>query len=195
MAACLNKWINDYTHTYIKSRDKWKNPKEKFAFLPYARNRGTWQVQLRESIISIFIWFYCFIPTNCTAKSLQQGFLAKSKGVMTFPHLLLCSGEKTYNAIMIEPIGEQSTLIMEMGVCLFGFFLKILFIYSWETEKEKQRHRPREMQTPCREPDAALNLRTWGSRPAPKADAQPMSHPGAPGMGVFMGVKTELQKE
>ena len=45
---------------------------------------------------------------------------------------------------------------------------------------ERQRHRQREKQAPCREPDAGLNPRTPGSRPEPKADAQPLSHPGAP---------------
>ena len=31
-----------------------------------------------------------------------------------------------------------------------------------------------------REPDVALDPRTWGSRPEPKADVQSLSHPGAP---------------
>ena len=33
---------------------------------------------------------------------------------------------------------------------------------------------------PCGEPDVGLDPRTAGSRPEPKADAQPLSHPGAP---------------
>ena len=56
-------------------------------------------------------------------------------------------------------------------------FLKILFIYSWETQREKQGHRQREKQAPCREPEAGLNPRTVGSCPKPKAAAQPLSHP------------------
>ena len=55
-------------------------------------------------------------------------------------------------------------------------FLKILFIYSWE----RQRNRQREKQAPCREPNGGLNLRTSGSHPEPKADAQLLSHPGVP---------------
>ena len=35
------------------------------------------------------------------------------------------------------------------------------------------------MQAPCGEPDAGLDPRTPGSRPELKADAQPLSHPGA----------------
>ena len=57
-------------------------------------------------------------------------------------------------------------------------FKKILFIYSWETHRERQRHRQREKQAPCRESDEGLDPRTLGS-PEPKADTQPLSHPGA----------------
>ena len=56
----------------------------------------------------------------------------------------------------------------------WAFFFKILFIYSWE------RHRQREKQAPCREPNVGLDPRSPGSSPGPKADAQPLSHPGVP---------------
>ena len=36
-----------------------------------------------------------------------------------------------------------------------------------------------EKQAPCGEADARLNPRIPGSRPEPKADTQPLSHPGA----------------
>ena len=46
-------------------------------------------------------------------------------------------------------------------------------------DRERQRHRKREeKQAPCREPDVGLDPRTLGSRPEPKTDAQPLSHPG-----------------
>ena len=45
---------------------------------------------------------------------------------------------------------------------LSNFFLKILFIYSWETHRERQRHRQKEKQAPCREPDAGFVPRTPG---------------------------------
>ena len=48
-------------------------------------------------------------------------------------------------------------------ICLLVYFcIKILFIYSRETQKERQRHRQREKQAPCGEPDAGLNPRTPG---------------------------------
>ena len=47
-------------------------------------------------------------------------------------------------------------------------------------ETERQRHRQREKQAPCREPDVELEPRTPGSRPELKADAQLLSHRGTP---------------
>ena len=47
-------------------------------------------------------------------------------------------------------------------------------------DPERQRHRQREKQAPCREPDVGLDPRTQGSRPGPKAGAKPLSHPGIP---------------
>ena len=49
-----------------------------------------------------------------------------------------------------------------------------------ERQRHRQRHRQREKQAPCREPDVGLDPRTPGSCSEPKADAQPLSHPGAP---------------
>ena len=54
---------------------------------------------------------------------------------------------------------------------LFIFFLNILFIYSSETCRERQRYRQKEKQAPRREPDTGLDPRTPGSRPESKADA------------------------
>ena len=63
------------------------------------------------------------------------------------------------------------------------FFLRFyLFIHERhrERKRERQRHRQREKQAPCREPDVGLDPRTPRSCPEPKADAQPLSHPGVP---------------
>ena len=38
-----------------------------------------------------------------------------------------------------------------------------------DTHKERQRHRQREKQTPCRKPDLGLHPRTPGPHPEPKA--------------------------
>ena len=45
-------------------------------------------------------------------------------------------------------------------------------------DRERQRHRQREKQAPCWEPDAGLDPGTPGLLPGPKADAKSLSHPG-----------------
>ena len=45
--------------------------------------------------------------------------------------------------------------------------------------RDRGRHRLREKQAPCGEPDVGLDPRTPGSLPEPKADAEPLSHPSA----------------
>ena len=65
-------------------------------------------------------------------------------------------------------------------IFVFLFILKILLVYSQETQRETQRHRQRDKQAPYEEPDVGLDPKTPGSQPEPKADAQPLSHPGAP---------------
>ena len=47
-------------------------------------------------------------------------------------------------------------------------------------DRARQRHRQREEQAPCQDPDVGFNPRTPGSRPEPKSDGQPLSHPGVP---------------
>ena len=63
-----------------------------------------------------------------------------------------------------------------------SLFLKKDFIYLFTryTGKERQGHRQRKKQAPGREPDAGLDPRTPGTCPEPKADTQPLRHPGAP---------------
>ena len=66
--------------------------------------------------------------------------------------------------------------------CKFNFlkrvFIKKRFFYLFL--KDGERERQREKQAPCRELDSGLDPRTPGSRPGPKAGAQPLSHPGIP---------------
>ena len=54
-------------------------------------------------------------------------------------------------------------------------------------DTERGRDIGREKQASYREPDAGLNPRTQGSQAEPKADAQPLSHSGAPsGILIFI---------
>ena len=49
-----------------------------------------------------------------------------------------------------------------------------------EIHRERQRPRQREKQAPYREPDMGLDPRILGSCTGPKANTQPLSHPGDP---------------
>ena len=67
-----------------------------------------------------------------------------------------------------------------------SFLKKILFIYSWETQRERERSRDiGRGRSSHWGPDAGLDPRTLGSHPEPKADTQPLSHPGAPWQWLF----------
>ena len=67
---------------------------------------------------------------------------------------------------------------LALDSCLLGDFFKDF--YSFMRDIERQRHRQREKQVPCGEPNVGLDPRTPGSRPESKADAQPLSHSGIP---------------
>ena len=62
-------------------------------------------------------------------------------------------------------------LILHIYQVLFLRFY--LFIHERHRKKE-------EKQPPCTEPDMGLDPGTLGSCPEPKADTQPLSHPGIP---------------
>ena len=77
--------------------------------------------------------------------------------------------------------------LVQLLLQLLGFFFTLILFYFFrfywlihERHRERWRHRQREKQAPCREPDAGLDPRTPGSRPELKADAQPLSHSGTP---------------
>ena len=62
------------------------------------------------------------------------------------------------------------------------------------TERERQRHRQREKQAPCREPDGSFAYHRPGICPEPKADAQPLSHPGT-AINLFLKTTTNEYPE
>ena len=66
------------------------------------------------------------------------------------------------------------------GIICF-IFKKIFYLFIHERHTEKSRHRHREKQASCGDPDAGLDHRTPGSCPEPEADAQPLCHSGALG--------------
>ena len=64
------------------------------------------------------------------------------------------------------------------GMGVFVLFFLRCYLFMRDTERE--RHRQRKKEAPCRKPDVGLDAGTPGSYPDPKADAQPLNHPGAP---------------
>ena len=65
------------------------------------------------------------------------------------------------------------------------FFFLRFYLFIQERHTERQRHRQRDKEAPCEEPNVGLDPRTPGSRPELKADPQSLSHPGAPQCLVF----------
>ena len=63
-----------------------------------------------------------------------------------------------------------------------------------DIERERRRHRQRERQAPYGEPDMGLVPKTLGSRPELKADAQPLSHPGARCLALINEIKSRHDK-
>ena len=57
---------------------------------------------------------------------------------------------------------------------------------------DNERHRQREEQAPCREPDVGLDPGSPGSQPGPKAGAKPLSHPGIPDAHVFVWMLSSI---
>ena len=92
-------------------------------------------------------------------------------------------------------LGEYSVCGQrESGEAPSGFYLvfKILFIYSWETHRERQRRRQREKQAPCREPDVILDSGTSGPHPGRKAGTKLLSHPGISSLPITLIVHLDI---
>ena len=65
------------------------------------------------------------------------------------------------------------------------YIFKRFYVFIHERHRQRQRYRQREKQAPFGEPDMLLDSRTLGSRLETKADAQLLSHPGAPTLNFF----------
>ena len=82
-----------------------------------------------------------------------------------------------------EILGIYAQKKLDSGKILYilrTFFFLRFYLFIHERNRGRQRHRQKEKQACCREPDVGLDPRAPGSRLEPKADAQPLSHPGVP---------------
>ena len=112
-------------------------------------------------------------------------------------HLTLVSdlGGKTCNFFPLSMIlaiilffGRCSFLIKYLFIYLFTYLLTYLLIYKRHREREAETCRGRG-RLPAGSP-MRNSIPGLGSRPEPKADAQPLSHPGIPVRFSFIKLKT-----
>ena len=89
-------------------------------------------------------------------------------------HLLSLPPIKTTRDKMVE---DNCTFMDSFN----DYFFSFLNVFMRDTHRVRHRHRQREKQAPCKTPSPDP-----GSRPEPKADAEPLSHPGVP-MSISMG--------
>ena len=79
------------------------------------------------------------------------------------------------------PVPKADAQPLSHPSALTYIFFKILFIYSWETHRERGAETQAEGEAgPLQGARCGTRSRTPGSRPEPKAGVQPLSHPGIP---------------
>ena len=100
-----------------------------------------------------------------------------------YVEFLRCRGENWWGTN--EEGFRLPTLPSTEQLCFIFFILKILLIYSWETQKERGRHRQRKKQAPCREPEVGLDSGSPGSHPEPKAECLTAEPPRRPNNSVL----------
>ena len=92
-----------------------------------------------------------------------------------------------YINLILSRLRLPQSHIARIWILAFSLSLS-LSLSMRDTQIERQRLRQREKQASCGEPDVRLNPRTLGSCPELKADALPLSDPGAP-------IKSNLNKK
>ena len=70
------------------------------------------------------------------------------------------------------------------------FFKDFVYLFKRHTERERQRLRQREKQVSREEPD----VDSIPGLPEPKADAQPLSHPGVPSKHILNLLRKSISK-
>ena len=103
-----------------------------------------------------------------------------------------------FKVVFLFSLGRYPMVeLLDYMVILFVIlkkFLKRFYLFIHERHRERGRDTGREKQAPCREPDAGLDLGIPGSRPEPKADAQPLSHPRVPVCNFLRTLHTVLHR-
>ena len=99
-----------------------------------------------------------------------------------------CSSVESPNYSLCEPNPSLTR-------SFFFFFFNFIHLFMRDRERgsegEREGHRQREKQVPCREPVVGLDPRTPGSCPGPEAGAKPLSHPGIPHSFLWSRILSE----
>ena len=84
-----------------------------------------------------------------------------------FPHT---PSKKPSHPTNDKPHTHKQTIESTFYLIQLYFFLRFIYLFMRDTEKERerQRHRQREKQAPCREPDMGLDPGSPGSGPGLK---------------------------
>ena len=102
------------------------------------------------------------------------------------PHFIIVPvcRSMTFKVLHSLVLNQLSHILYLVINCISFSFLKILFIYSWETEAETQA----EWEGSPQEAQCRTQSQTPGSYLEPKADTQPLSYPGIP-IFIFLKLK------
>ena len=101
---------------------------------------------------------------------------------------------RSFTIFPSEVLKERDNLckrhLFLLSEVFFLIYLKILFIYSYKTERGAETQAEGEAGS-SRELDVGLDPGTLGSRPGSKAGAQPLRHPGIPQSEVFKNLSPD----
>ena len=114
------------------------------------------------------------------------------------PHRQASSGCGTLETLflpvpLLELSPDASAMTLPSLFFFFFFFFFKIYLYLFMIDMEGgQRHRQREKQATCREPNMGLDPGTPGSGPGPKAGVKLLSHPGIPSITLLFSVLSHL---
>ena len=141
----------------------------------------------RHPCVLLFLWPACLYVTwlreqlhvsNTLLRCIEKGYWTdavlkdysmkrkkNSRKMSILEHLWIAfiAVEKYSSVAFKNFFWFKNFILLFLKLWIGFFFFKILFIYSWETQRERGRHRQREEQVPRREPDVGLDPRTSGS--------------------------------
>ena len=151
-----SEWCKDIFQSHCKKKGR----------PPWCFLQSFWLYSRRQPWFGTIMFSIAFLSLQ--VKNLQgQGTAPKRKSITAALSLYLRTAFCSWDAFAFNTREIKLPL----------FFLKT-YLFIHEIQRERQRHRQREKQVPHREPYVGLDPRTLGSPPDPKADTQPLSHPG-----------------